>query len=186
MSEQECLVSDWHAVGFEDGARGYPVEQIAQYRKSCADYGVAPDLAQYQAGRQSGLVEYCQPDRAFQIGSTGAGYRGVCPVELEAEFLPAYQAGKRLHTLESGVRTADSDIQRRERALERMDEKISAKEAALITSETTQQQRAELLADLKELSEKQGRYKAELRELYAEKARREDRLAAYRSEVEYY
>ena len=76
MSEQECLVSDWHAVGFEDGARGYPVEQIAQYRKSCADYGVAPDLAQYQAGRQSGLVEYCQPDRAFQIGSTGAGSHG--------------------------------------------------------------------------------------------------------------
>ena len=31
MNEQQCLVSDWRSVGFEDGARGRPVETIDMF-----------------------------------------------------------------------------------------------------------------------------------------------------------
>ena len=58
MSADECVMSDWHTIGFEDGARGYTADQLGNRRKSCAKHGVAPDFEAYQAGREEGLRQY--------------------------------------------------------------------------------------------------------------------------------
>ncbi len=55
MSEEECLVADWHAIGYEDGAAGLQVAQLGKRREACAEYGVRPDTAAYRAGRDEGL-----------------------------------------------------------------------------------------------------------------------------------
>ena len=179
MSSDECMTADWSAVGYEDGARGYTTEQFSKHRKACASHGVTPGFADYQAGREKGLVEYCQPGRGFDVGASGSGYNGVCSVNLEPDFLDAYNAGRHLHTLRSNVNYASSSISSKENEMESVDKKIREKEAALIAGETTTEQRILLLADLKDLSEKTGQLEAEIDQLYQERAR-------YRVELENY
>ena len=48
MSADECAVSDWNAIGYEDGAQGYTADRLGNHRKACAKHGVAPDLQAYQ------------------------------------------------------------------------------------------------------------------------------------------
>jgi hypothetical protein len=96
MNEDQCVTSDWHAVGFEDGANGYSSDRFGTYRKACAKHGITPDFRAYQVGRDEGLVEFCQPSRGYNLGLSGRSYNGVCDVALEEEFLDAYRVGHQL------------------------------------------------------------------------------------------
>ncbi len=71
MNADECMTSDWSAIGYEDGAHGYTMDRMGKHRKACAKHGVTPDLTAYQNGRDRGLVEYCQPGRGFSKASMG-------------------------------------------------------------------------------------------------------------------
>ncbi|MGH8166717.1 MAG: DUF2799 domain-containing protein, partial [Woeseiaceae bacterium] len=97
MSGDECAMSDWHTIGFEDGSRGYTADRLGDHRKACAKHGVAPDFQAYQAGRDEGLQEFCQPSRAFNLGANGGHYNGVCNSSLEPQFLDAYRSGYHLY-----------------------------------------------------------------------------------------
>lgn len=50
----------------------------------------------FEAGFNKGLVDYCTPERAYQMGRSGQPYSGVCPAELEDEVIGAHLKGKRL------------------------------------------------------------------------------------------
>lgn len=180
MSGDECMTSDWSAIGYEDGSRGYTMDRLAKHRKACAKHGVTPDFSAYQNGRDQGLVEYCQPNRGFGVGSNGGSYSGVCDVNLEGDFLDAYNAGYQLYTLRSDVNRATSAIQSKEHELKRIEDSVSGKEAALISDETTQNERVALLADVKELAERTGRLETEIKNLYAVRARSQVELEHYR------
>ncbi len=179
MSGDECLTSDWAAIGYEDGAQGYTTERLGQRRKACAKHGVTPDFVAYRDGREQGLVEYCQPGRGFDIGVNGGRYNGVCSVDLEADFLDAYNAGYHLYALRSNVNRTTSAINAKENELERIRKTIRDKEAELIDGETPTADRILLLADLKELSERTGQLEAEIKDLYEQRAR-------YQLEVDQY
>lgn len=179
MSGDECMTSDWAAIGYEDGARGYTSDRLSQHRKACAKHGVTPDFAAYQSGREQGLVEYCQPGRGFQVGSNGGSYNGVCNANQEGDFLDAYNAGRQLHILQSNVNRASSGINARQNELERIDEKILEKEAELINGDTTTERRVILLAELKNLSERIGELESEIEELYQQRARYQVELEQY-------
>lgn len=183
MSSEECVATDWSAVGYEDGARGYTTERFSKHRKACAKHGVTADFGAYQQGREQGLVEYCQPGRGYDVGVSGGRYYGVCDVNLEADFLDAYNAGYHLYTLRSNVSRASANISAKERELEVVHEEIRAKEAALIDGETTVEERILLLADLKELSERTGRLEAEIQDLYEQRARYQVELDNYQASV---
>jgi hypothetical protein len=183
MSSEECVATDWSAVGYEDGARGYTTEAFSKHRKACAKHGVTANFGAYQNGREQGLVEYCQPGRGFNVGVSGGRYHGVCDVDLEADFIDAYNAGYQLYTLRANVNRASSSISAKERKLEAVHEEIRAKEAALISSETTTEQRILLLTDLKDLSERTGRLEAEIQELYEIRARHQAELEHYQVAV---
>lgn len=181
MSADECITSDWHAIGFEDGARGYTADQLGNRRKACAKHGVTPDFEAYQAGRAQGLRQYCQPSRGFSVGSSGSRYNGVCPADLEPGFIDAYNSGHQLYTLRSRVNGATSQINAKERELEDTNEQIHAAEARLISPETTMEDRVLVLADLKDLSERTGQLEAEIADLIEERAVAEQQLAAYQA-----
>ena len=57
MSSDECVATDWSAIGYEDGARGYTTDRFSRHRKACAKHGITADFGSYQAGRDQGLVE---------------------------------------------------------------------------------------------------------------------------------
>ncbi|MEM7431354.1 MAG: DUF2799 domain-containing protein [Pseudomonadota bacterium] len=176
MSSEECATSDWRAVGYEDGSRGYASEQFGKHRKACAKHGYTADFAAYQQGRDAGLVEYCQPSRGFNVGASGSRYHGVCPVEMEGDFLDAYRAGHQLYTLRSNVSSAENAIRYKESELDSLAESIGQAEALLISDATTSEERVLLLSDLKRMSERTGELENEIDALIHD-------LAAYEAEL---
>jgi len=181
MSGDECMTSDWQAIGYEDGARGLTGDRLGQHRKACAKHGVTPDFEAYQAGRTSGLREFCQPQRGFNLGSSGNRYNGVCAYDLEADFLDAYRSGSQLHSLRSNVNSASSRINSKERELESVAVAVRNAEAELIAADTSIQDRILLLADLKELSERSGQLDAEIHELIEDRAVSQRELESYQA-----
>ena len=186
MSSEECALSDWSAVGYEDGSRGYTTERFSSHRKACAKHGVTADFRAYQEGRDEGLVEFCQPSRGYNLGINGGTYNGVCDIALEEEFLDAYRVGNQLYGLRANVNSANSRIRARERELDRIEKEIVAKGALLIGDETTTEDRVILLADLKNLSERTGELEAEIEQLVQDRARHEYELADYENTVAAY
>jgi len=94
LKKEECLTVDWYGIGYEDGTKGYKTSRIAKHRKSCAKYGVLPDLQLYQRGHSEGLREYCTPHKGYQLGLHGRSYNDVCQGELAVLFQEAYNIGK--------------------------------------------------------------------------------------------
>lgn len=186
MSADECATSDWSAIGFEDGSRGYASDRFGDHRKACAKHGITADFKAYQQGRTEGLVEFCQPGRAYNFGAAGGQYNGVCAVELEPEFLDAYRAGQQLYSLRANVNSANSQIYAKERELDDIRETIVNAEALLIAAETTTEERVLLLADLKRLSERTGELEVEIEQLVADRARFQQDLQQYEQTVAAY
>lgn len=185
MSEQECLVSDWHTVGFEDGAAGRPVETIGSYRESCAKHGVAPDLASYRAGHDEGLGQFCQAGKGFEFGRRGGNYHGVCPSALEPVFLSGYNEGHQLYVFEAAVRSLNTQIAQSTKTLQDVKKDMAGKEALLISDATTTEDRATLLTETKELSRRQGELEAHIVELERQKAVAEQALTQYSQTLAY-
>lgn len=183
MSGDECMTSDWSAIGYEDGARGYTTDRLASHRKACAKHGVTPDFAAYQSGRDQGLVEYCQPSRGFNVGSNGGRYNGVCSVNLEADFLDAYNAGYHLYSLRSEVNRATSSINSKEHELEEIEDRVLQNGIDIIARDTTQEERILLLADMKDMAERTGQLEAEIKDLYEVRAHAEAELEHYQMVV---
>jgi hypothetical protein len=185
MNEDECIYSDWGAIGYEDGVRGMTGDRIGQHRKACAKHGVTPDLTAYQDGRQLGLREYCRPENGFRVGSSGAALPTVCAGEQSADFADAYREGRELHVLQSKVRGADSQIRVRKAELEDIADDLASREALLIAEGTTGEQRTEALAETKRLNRRQGELEAEILQLERDKVLHQQALNEYQSRLTY-
>lgn len=179
MSGDECATSDWHAIGFEDGARGYTADRLGNHRKACAKHGVTPDFRAYQAGRDEGLNEFCQPSRGYNLGVNGGKYNGVCPSVSEPAFVDAYNTGYHLYNLRANVNTANHQINAKKREMERLEDEIRDAEAGLISLNASAEERIQLLAELKDLSERSGQLEAEIFELVEDRAHYEQQLSSY-------
>lgn len=186
MSADECLTVDWATIGFEDGSSGYTADRLGTHRKACAKHGVAADLAAYQRGHAQGIETFCQPGRGFNFGVNGGGYRGVCPAHLEQEFLEAYSAGHKLHSLRSSLNTASSLISSKETEIDNAEKRIVSAQFELIDDETTSEQRVNLLVELKNLAERIGQLEVEIDQLIADRARIEQELQYYESTLTAY
>jgi hypothetical protein len=183
MNQQECLVSDWRSVGYEDGVQGRTADRIGVYRRDCAKHGVSPDLSTYQVGRAEGLREFCQPDNGFDYGSKGNTYRGVCPADLADDFMASYRMGRQLYELKAGVQSASRQLSSRRRRLEQIDEDMVSSGTRLIADGTTSAERLELLNRAKNLAQERGRVEAEIIDLVEEKAKLEEKLRVYREQI---
>ena len=186
MNAEECAATDWTAIGYEDGSRGYTADRFGNHRQACAKHGITPDFQAYMNGRSQGLESFCQPGRGFSYGANGGRYYGVCGADMEPGFLEAYRAGNKLYTLRSNVNAVNSEIYAAEDALEHTKSRIVAAELLLINSETTTDERVALLAELKQLSDHKGDLKAQIKLLIADRARFEQDLQYYEQTVAAY
>jgi hypothetical protein len=169
MSEEECVYSDWAAVGYEDGADGRSSDRFGDYRRACADHSITPDFQAWQAGREQGLIEYCQPSRGFQVGESGGSYSGVCSSNLEPEFLHAFRLGAALFNLHSNLDAITSRLAANAQAIRRIESDVVEIESTIILDETTSAQRTRLLAEMRELSEIKGELELEAELLIEER-----------------
>lgn len=159
MSAEQCVAGDWGGQGYADGQSGLTMSRLAEHAEACTKHGVTPDAESYADGREQGLVRYCTPEKGFEVGRQGSSYAGVCPRDLEADFLPAYRDGQLVHEVVSALETARSSVDSLGNRLEELDDKITAKQA---------EARAEGLTD-----EERDRIRDRIQELRRERADRE-------------
>jgi hypothetical protein len=151
MTENECSVADWQAIGYEDGANGHELSYLGNHRKACADYGVSPDFDRYKKGRLSGLKEYCVPATAFSAGRAGRQLNLSCAEALSPGFELAWSQGRELHRAESQLRSSENALNNHLLWLENLEVKIQRAEAALVSDGLNRHQRKQILSDLKQL-----------------------------------
>jgi hypothetical protein len=185
MSKDECMATDWRTVGYEDGVAGYSGSRIAQHRKACAKYGVAPDLSAYQAGRNSGLREFCVAQNGFHVGARGASYNGVCPVDLEPAFLGAYETGRELNRLRVRVTNAANRIDSLHNEVDNIDKDLISAAAEIMKLDTTPERRAQLVLDTKNMAERRGEAKAEIPRLEGDLVHYKRELADFQAHLAY-
>jgi hypothetical protein len=185
IGPEECQVADWRTVGLEDGAQGLPPDAIGRYRRACAEHGIAPDLDAYMQGRSEGLQSYCAPGNGFNVGATGYGYAGVCPPEVEKEFLDAYSSGHKLYEFETAANEALNRVNNTSNQIESIKKALAGKEAALVSGEMSAQERVQLALDIKDLARQQGELEHELIDRQHELDARNRQLSRYRSRLAY-
>lgn len=151
MSEEQCLAGDWSGQGYSDGLSGLTMSRLDDHAEACAKHGVTPDAGAYAAGRRQGLLQYCTVDKGFEVGRTGAGYAGVCPPDLERDFLYAYRDGQVVHAAEQALENARSRVDSLGARLEELDEKIIAKQAEARADGLTEAQREEIRKRIAEI-----------------------------------
>jgi hypothetical protein len=181
MSKNECLTIDWRTIGYEDGVAGYSGDRIGEHRKACAKYGVRTDLSAYQAGREEGLREFCKPDNAFLFGTRGGSYGGVCPADMDDAFRDAYDIGHQLYVLQARLSDADNELGNKRRELNHVEDAMVTASTVIVSTDSTSEQRAAALVDTKQLAERAGRLKNEIRQLERDRARYERDLQDYRA-----
>jgi hypothetical protein len=185
MSRNECVTVDWRTVGYEDGAAGRTGDQIGRYRKACAEHGVAPDLDAYQAGRNEGLREYCEPNNGFRVGESGTRYGGPCPADLAPAFNAAYEAGRELYLREYRVDRANAQLASTRVELEQLEQQIVSAGYVVASSTSTPEERTHAFLETKQLAERHERLEAEITRLQRDKRRYERELDEYRTQVAY-
>lgn len=185
MSEAECKAVDWQTIGYEDGVNGYSGSRIGQHREACGKYGVTPNLAQYQLGREQGLREFCKPANGFRVGARGNGYAGVCPADMDRQFSAAYESGRQLHQLRAQVSNTASRLESMRHEMDHIDERLIKVGADILDPKTTQEQRAQAILDTKQMAERRGTIKNEIPKLESDLAYYQHELDDYRATLAY-
>jgi hypothetical protein len=144
MSAEQCMAGDWSGQGYSDGQSGLTMSRLDEHAEACAKHGVLPDADAYASGRRQGLVHYCTPHKGFEVGRTGSGYAGVCPSELEADFMPAYRDGQIVYEVEAALASARGRVDSLGARLEELDEKIIGKLAEARADGLTDEQRDQI------------------------------------------
>lgn len=93
LSAEQCAGIDWRALGQSDGQAGQPMTALNDEIVACREHGIEPDLEAYTAGRDVGLVSYCQPATLLEATVQAAGDPFVCE-PLDAAQRTAFDAGR--------------------------------------------------------------------------------------------
>jgi len=165
LSKEECVAANWEAISFEDGSRGRAASYLTQHRKACAEYGIGPEVAPYQMGREKGLRHYCQGGNGLTGGLRGVDYLNVCPRDLEPAFLAAYEEGRRIYLIEREVSSLHSQVQRLLRDLEQVREELDV---------------AESKDEIRDLAREEGALEKEIEELEYHRIRKSAQAQALR------
>lgn len=151
MSEDQCRAGAWGERGYRDGLEGLAQTRLNDHAEACAKYGVAPDTEVYMSAREDGLRSYCTPSGGFQAGQLGRSYAGVCSAQVEAEFLPAFEDGRRVHAVEQAVSAAESDLSSAIARIEDRQDKLEAKRSELDQEGLTDEQRERIRERIEEV-----------------------------------
>lgn len=148
MDKSQCLVADWHTIGYEDGSSGKAESNIREYRKDCARHQVVPNLEQYRTGHYAGSEQFCRERNGYALGKKGYVYQRSCPHDLEDGFLAGYQDGQQIHSLKKIVHSYYNQITRAEREVSNVNQLIIDKNELIIADGLVRQQRLAIRDEL--------------------------------------
>ena len=84
---------------------------------ACGKFGIRADEAAYGAGRQEGLMLFCTAENGRRAGAEGKNYYGVCPANLEPDFMREFRIGQKERELslrEENLRAREQELNERE------------------------------------------------------------------------
>ena len=153
LSENECRSADWNAIGYRDGANGYDAGRLADHAEACAEYSISPDQKEYESGRFRGLELFCTEQKGVQVGRQGSSYSGVCPADIEPDFLHGYDLGRRMYDIDQYLSRLRQEIDQTQHALDQKDPPLKDSE------------RDRLIYRLRDLERDYGHSESDLRQL---------------------
>lgn len=148
LSKSECLTADWRLIGFDDGAKGYEVSRIGAHRQACADHGVTPNLSEYEAGYSDGVRKFCTVQKGYNKGLSGWQYNGICPADLEFNFLQAYDDGYELYEINKEIDDIEDEIKEIDDEIALLDVEKKRLEAKIISDDSSEEVKQIALEDL--------------------------------------
>lgn len=104
MSQNACLVQDWHMEGVVAGLHGISESDIQKHLQNCSKTGTLIDPCAYERGYYEGIEQLCTKPGGFEAGKLGSPYGGGCPAELEEAFLIGYETGRSLFVADLDLR----------------------------------------------------------------------------------
>lgn len=108
LSEEECQFADWDAIGQGDGRNGQTVEQFQDYTSACNRFGIAPDFAAWERGRQKGLQTFCTPQGVYAAGLRNRGSVAECG--FDSDLARIHSAARRFALIDRQARSAESAL----------------------------------------------------------------------------
>lgn len=81
-------------LGLSHGRMGSPKKYTDELRDVCLAKHPQIDLESYDKAFYMGWMEYCLPNKAFEMGKKADTYVSYCPPEREATFRRMYLLGK--------------------------------------------------------------------------------------------
>lgn len=176
MKQDECASADWYTLGFEDGRKGAPTDQLMRYAQQCGPFGITPNSTAYAQGRTEGLTLYCTADNGFRVGRNGEDYHGVCPSHLEAAFKRRYELGYRLYALNAQISARLSEARSADYELALLTQDIHTIKLQLTRSDLSDNQRRDLTNKLERYATRAGQLEERLRYLNGEVMRLQAQL----------
>lgn len=151
MSKDECKSADWYIKGLADASDGYALDRMADHAKACARVGVTPKAKDYEAGHKKGARLFCVANKGYSEGRRGASYNGICPRDLEGNFLRAYRDGQDLFALQQKIAQLNNDIAHSQAQVEANYSEIHRLKHDIIDRDSSPQERRHKLRRIDEL-----------------------------------
>lgn len=160
MNREECLYADWQLIGHQDAIEGKAQDSLSYYRTDCAEYGVTPDLAQYQIGFSKGLDGFCSYDSGKNFGIKGGNYLGTCDSHVNAgAFQQGYNLGNGYYQLTARYDSLTYEQCSIKERIKKVEKRLIDKELEIISDYTTPERRLLLLKEIKDTQEEIGELK---------------------------
>jgi hypothetical protein len=132
MSRKECETANWSQLGFKSGASGETFnDSVDAYDKKCTvKHNVTMTITDFKKGYNLGLQKYCTNEYGYIEGQNLSQYLGVCPKELEENFLKGHSAGQILG-LKNTVALLESKVQILESEVNALRSEVSIKDSEI-------------------------------------------------------
>lgn len=157
MNENECRTANWYSLGYTDGMNGSDMANSLSNRSSaCAEYNVAVNFNQYKSGYEQGVVAFCTESNGYYVASNGYNYRGICPKNLENQFLKGYQQGRKLNQLRQQASEIKDQLDQAEFDNNYQQSEIKRLKNKLIYDELTPRKRQAILQQLEQFQDNQS------------------------------
>jgi hypothetical protein len=151
MTKNECIQADWYIKGLEDASQGYALSRVADHSKACARVKVKPSMKDYETGHLKGSRLYCTPEKGYTEGRSGGAYNGICPKDLENQFLRAYRDGQELFSIQRNLNNLNQEISNNQNLVQADYEEIQRLKSDIVDRNSLPNERQSKLNRIDEL-----------------------------------
>ena len=132
------------------------------------------------SGRDEGLVHFCDPTNAYNVGIAGLRYDGVCPAGKQAAFLAEYNKGYGLYERAQSLEQVRKQLDYKRNRNNAIERQLADKLAAMTKVDATVDERVSLGLDIKQLTDEKIRIGSEIDQLQADYDRAKRAYDEYR------